>query len=112
LARDACCHNHGGAARAIVTGIVAQRSASWERPAGTKARTGHNFKSAITKLGSSDWRGDSLRDATTVEVRDLRQENEGLKQLVAELSLVNLTLKKNLNKAPRAPTVRADEARA
>jgi len=28
----------------------------------------------------------SLRDATTVEVRDLRQENERLKQLVAELA--------------------------
>ena len=43
------------------------------------------------EAGKARMRGDSLRDATTGEVRDLRQENERLKQLVAELSLVNLT---------------------
>jgi hypothetical protein len=37
------------------------------------------------------------RDATTTEVGHLRGENERLKQLVAELSLQNLTLKKSLN---------------
>ncbi len=42
-------------------------------------------------------RGNALRDATTVEVRELRQENERLKQLVAELSLTNLTLKTSLS---------------
>jgi transposase-like protein len=46
------------------------------------------------EAGKARMRGDSLRDATTVEVRDLRQENERLKQLVAELSLVNLTLRR------------------
>ena len=41
-------------------------------------------------------RGDTTREATTEEVRQLREENERLKQLVAELSLANLTLKKSL----------------
>jgi len=48
------------------------------------------------EAGKARMRGDSLRDATTVEVRDLRGENERLKQLVADLSLTNLTLKKSL----------------
>jgi transposase len=38
------------------------------------------------EAGKVRMRGDSLRDATTVEVRDLRGENERLKQLVAEPS--------------------------
>ncbi len=41
-------------------------------------------------------RGDTPRDATTAEVQHLKQEDEWLKQLVAELSLQNLTLKKSL----------------
>ena len=41
-------------------------------------------------------RGDTKREATSEEVRQLREENERLKQLVAELSLANLTLKKSL----------------
>jgi hypothetical protein len=49
------------------------------------------------EAGKARMRGDSLRDATTVEVRDLRQENERLTQLVADLSLTNLTLKKSLS---------------
>lgn len=40
--------------------------------------------------------GDTQREATGEEVNHLRQENERLKQLVAELSLSNMTLKKSL----------------
>jgi transposase len=42
-------------------------------------------------------RGDSLREATSDEVQQLRQENERLKQLVADLSLNNMILKKSLS---------------
>ena len=49
------------------------------------------------EAGKARMRGDSLRDATTADVRTLRQENERLKQLVAELSLVNLTRKKSVS---------------
>jgi hypothetical protein len=44
----------------------------------------------------ADMRGDTKREATSEEVRQLREEDERLKQLVAELSLANLTLKKSL----------------
>jgi len=49
------------------------------------------------EAGKARMRGDSLREATTAEVRTLPQDNERLKRLVAELSLVNLTLKKSLS---------------
>ncbi len=48
------------------------------------------------EAGKARMRGDSLRDATAAEVYQLKGENERLKQLVAELSLANLTPKKSL----------------
>ena len=48
------------------------------------------------EAGKGRMRGDTKREATSEEVRQLREENERLKQLVAELSLANLTLKKSL----------------
>ncbi len=40
--------------------------------------------------------GDTQREATTDEVKSLREENDELKKLVAELSLKNKVLKKSL----------------
>jgi transposase len=48
------------------------------------------------EAGKGRMRGDTKREATREEVRQLREENGRLKQLVAELSLANLTLKKSL----------------
>ena len=48
------------------------------------------------EAGKKRLRGDTQREATSEEVGQLRQENEQLKQLVAELSLSNMTLKKSL----------------
>ncbi len=48
------------------------------------------------EAGKARMPGDSLRDATTAEGQPLKGENERLKQLVADLSLQNLTLKKSL----------------
>jgi transposase len=47
------------------------------------------------EAGKARMRGDSLREATTEEVKALRQENERLKQLVADLSVANMLLKKS-----------------
>lgn len=41
--------------------------------------------------------GDTLREANTTEVHGLKGENSSLKELVAELSLENRVLKKNLS---------------
>ena len=41
--------------------------------------------------------GDTMREANTTEVKELKDENRSLKELVAELSLKNRDLKKNLN---------------
>ena len=47
------------------------------------------------EAGKARMRGDTLREATSDEVKALRQENERLKQLVADLSVANMLLKKN-----------------
>ena len=46
------------------------------------------------EAGKLRLQGDTVRDATQVEVAQLKQQNERLKQLVAELSLDVLVLKK------------------
>jgi transposase len=47
------------------------------------------------EAGKARMRGDSLREPTRDEVRALRRDNERLKQLVADLSVANLVLKKS-----------------
>ena len=41
-------------------------------------------------------KGDTIRDASKAEVEALKRENARLKELVAELSVENLVLKKSL----------------
>lgn len=45
------------------------------------------------EAGKARMRGDTVREATSDEVKALRRENERLKQLVANLSVANLLLK-------------------
>src|SRR5271163_2662048 len=47
------------------------------------------------EAGKKRLRGDTQREANREEVEQLRQENQRLKQLVADLSLANMTLKKS-----------------
>ena len=47
------------------------------------------------EAGKGRMRGDALREASSDEVKTLRQENERLKQLVADLSVANMLLKKS-----------------
>jgi len=49
------------------------------------------------KSGKKRLQGNTVREANSSEVTDLRQENDQLKQLVAELSLKNRVLKKSLS---------------
>ncbi len=57
----------------------------------------YKWSKAFLQAGKRRLKGDTLREANSDEVSGLRQENEQLKQLVAELSLKNRVLKKSLN---------------
>ena len=47
------------------------------------------------EAGTARMGGDTVREASSDEVKALRQENERLKQLVADLSVANMLLKKS-----------------
>ncbi len=83
--------------RILLEGIRAEVSvAELCRREGIHPTVYYHWLKDFMEAGKARMRGDSLRDATTAEVGHLRGENERLKQLVAELSLQNLTLKKSL----------------
>ena len=56
----------------------------------------YRWSKEFLEAGKKRLLGDTRREATSPEVTDLRQENDQLKQLVAELSLKNRVLKKSL----------------
>ena len=55
----------------------------------------YRWSKEFLEAGKKRLQGDTVREATSSEVSDLRTENEQLKQLVAELSLDNRLLKKS-----------------
>ena len=57
----------------------------------------YRWSKDFLEAGKKRLQGDTVREANTGEVSGLRQENEQLKQLVAELSLKNRVLKKSLS---------------
>jgi len=57
----------------------------------------YKWSKIFLQAGKRRLNGDTIREANSDEVSDLRKENEQLKQLVAELSLTNRVLKKSLN---------------
>ena len=57
----------------------------------------YKWSKAFLEAGKRQLSGDTVREANRDEVTDLRNENEQLKQLVAELSLKNRVLKKSLS---------------
>ena len=50
----------------------------------------------VLEAGKRQLNGDTIREAGSDEVKELRTENDALKMLVAELTLRNRTLKKTL----------------
>jgi len=57
----------------------------------------YKWSKAFLEAGKRQLTGDTLREASSDEVNEIRSENEALKQLVAELSLKNWAfLKKTL----------------
>jgi len=57
----------------------------------------YKWSKMFLQAGKRRLDGDTMREANSDEVSQLRQENEQLKQLVAELSLKNRVLKKSMN---------------
>ena len=55
----------------------------------------YRWSKDFLEAGKKRLMGDTLREANTNEVKDLRNENSDLKQVVAELLLNNRMLKKN-----------------
>jgi len=55
----------------------------------------YRWSKDFLEAGKKRLQGDTVREATSSEVSDLRSENDQLKQLVAELSLNNRLLKKS-----------------
>ena len=57
----------------------------------------YKWSKSFLEAGKQRLKGDTMREANSDEVGELRKENEQLKQLVAELSLKNRVLKKSLS---------------
>ena len=56
----------------------------------------YSWSKGFMEAGKARLAGNTKRQASSSEVDDLRQENEQLKQLVAELALKNRVLKKSV----------------
>ena len=54
----------------------------------------YKWSKTFLQAGKRRLKGDTIREANSDEVTELRRENDQLKQLVAELSLKNRMLKK------------------
>src|SRR5580658_10405553 len=82
--------------RIVMEGIRAEVSvADLCRREGIHLTIYYKWLKDFIEAGNGRLRGDAKREATSNEVQDLRQENDRLKLLVADLSLENLTLKKS-----------------
>jgi len=57
----------------------------------------YKWSKDFMEAGKRRLSGDTMREANTSEVKELKEESRSLKELVAELSLKNRDLKKNLN---------------
>lgn len=66
------------------------------RKHGISQATFYKWNKEFMEAGKKRLAGDTVREASSDEVADLRNENRDLKELVAELSLQNKLLKKGL----------------
>ena len=84
--------------RIVLEGLRGEASiAELCRREGLNANIYYKWSKDFLEAGKKRLQGDTVREATSSEVVDLKKENDQLKQLVAELSIKNRVLKKNLN---------------
>jgi transposase len=84
--------------RIVLEGLRGEESiAAICRREGISPNLYYRWSKDFLEAGKKRLLGDTQREATSTEVTDLKQENDQLKQLVAELSLKNRVLKKSLH---------------
>jgi transposase len=84
--------------RIVLEGLRGEESvAAICRREGINPNLYYKWSKDFLEAGKKRLTGDTVREANSSEVNDLRNENEQLKQLVAELSLKNRVLKKSSN---------------
>jgi len=84
--------------RIILEGLKGEESiATICRREGIAPTLYYKWSKAFLEAGKRRLQGDTVREASSKDVTDLRKENEQLKQLVAEVSLKNRVLKKSLS---------------
>ena len=81
-----------------VTGRAAPNAYERKRtePAAESEAIVKSWSKDFLEAGKKQLAGDTLREATSDEVKDLRNENRELKEVVAEIKLKNRVLKKSL----------------
>ena len=83
--------------RIVLDGLRGEMSvAELCRREGIAANLYYRWSKDFLEAGKKRLQGDTVREANSAEVGNLRQENSQLKQLVAELALKNQVLKKSL----------------
>ena len=83
--------------RIVLEGLRGEDSiAALSRREGIAQSLYYKWSKEFLEAGKARLVGDTKRQANSQEVGGLRQENEQLKQLVAELALKNRVLKKSL----------------
>jgi transposase len=81
----------------ILEGLRGEESiAAICRREGIAAALYYRWSKDFLEAGKKRLRGDTERDASSQEVESLRKENSALKEVVAELTLRERTLKKSL----------------
>jgi transposase len=84
--------------RIVLEGLRGEESiAELCRKEGIQPNVYYKWSKDFLEAGKKRLQGDTVREATSSEVVDLRKENDQLKALVAELSLKTRVLKKTLS---------------
>ena len=83
--------------RIVLEGLRGEESiAALCRREGIAANLYYRWSKEFLEAGKKRLNGDTVREATSDEVKLLRSENRELKEVVAELTLKNRVLKKSL----------------
>ncbi len=83
--------------RVVLAGLRGEESiASLCRQEGISESLYYSWSKEFLEAGKRRLSGDTARQATSPEVKDLRSESAALKEVVAELTLENRLLKKSM----------------